>query len=474
MKGAAWRALRVVGGLALGFGAAVFAAYSALAVAYPYPLDYAEGPVLYQVSLIVRGVQTYQPLSPHLEFMIAYPPVWASLLAALVPWTGLALWPGRLVATLATLACAGLLAWMVAGETRDRGGGAVSGLLFLGIPYVLATSSIGRSDAWALLMSLAGVVTVWKTRGRGWGGPVSVLFFLLAGYTRQSNLLAGPLAAYGGLFLQGQRRRAMALAAALAVVLVAVFLALDAWTAGGFSFNTVVVPRDAYHPAVALSWVLRVVRTLPVLVGLALFFLALRLAEGRLDMPVLYLLGAAATVLLAGKTGAHVNYLLEACAALAWVAGLVWARAKRGDLSEAWGQGLLAALVAVQVVGGLSTAQGLLPKLWHYRQMLKEGRELERWIQDAEGPVVADAAAAYLVLKGQDPIWQTFGHASLVRKGLWDQGPFVDQIRRGEFALIVIQPDIAAWNWTPEMLAAVEEHYQVVAQVAGQRIYAPR
>ncbi|MGQ9458420.1 MAG: hypothetical protein ACUVS5_09075, partial [Anaerolineae bacterium] len=265
MRGAAWRALQRVGGLALGLGATVFAAYSALAVAYPYPLDYVEGPILHQVSLIVRGVQTYQPLSPHLEFMISYPPVWAYLLATLVPWTGLALWPGRLVATLATLACAGLLAWMVAGETRDRGAGAVSGLLFLGIPYVLATSSIGRSDAWALLMTLAGVVTVWKTQGRGWGGPVSVLFFVLAGYTRQSNLLAGPLAAYGGLFFRGERKRAIALAAALAAVVVAVFLALDAWTAGGFSFNTMVVPKDAYHPAVALSWVLRVVRTLPVL-----------------------------------------------------------------------------------------------------------------------------------------------------------------------------------------------------------------
>jgi len=474
MKDAAWRALRGVGWIALGLGAAAFAAYSALAVAYPYPLDYVEGPILHQVSLIVRGVQTYQPLSPDLEFMIAYPPVWAYLLAALVHLTGLALWPGRLVATLAALGSAGLLGWMVAGETRDREAGAVSGLLFLGIPYVLATSSIGRSDAWALLMSLAGVATVWKTRGRGWGGPVSVLFFLVAGYTRQSNLLAGPLAAYGGLFFQGERKRAVALAAALALVVVALFLALNAWTDGGFYFNTVVVPKDDYHPAVALSWVLRVVRTLPVLVGLALFFLALRLAERRLDMPWLYLVGAGATVLLAGKTGAHVNYLLEFCAALAWVAGLVWGQARREGLPEAWGRGLLAALLALQVVGGLSVAQGLLPKLWHYREMVAEGRELERWIGGAKGPVVADAATAYLVLKGQDPIWQTYGHTSLVRRGLWDQGPFVDQIRRGEFALIVIQPDIAAWNWTPEMLAAIEERYQVVAEVAGQRVYAPR
>ncbi|MGC8839754.1 MAG: hypothetical protein ACP5UM_15235, partial [Anaerolineae bacterium] len=437
-------------------------------------LDYTEGPILHQVSLIVRGVQTYQPLSPDLEFMIAYPPVWAYLLAGLVPLTGLALWPGRLVATLAALGSAGLLAWMVARETRDRAAGAVSGLLFLGIPYVLATSSIGRSDAWALLMSLAGVATVWKTRGRGWGGPVSVLFFLLAGYTRQSNLLAGPLSAYGGLFFRGERKRAVALAAALAVAVVVVFVTLNAWTNGGLYFNTMVVPRDDYHLGVALSWVLRVVRTLPVLVGLAVFFLALRLADGRLDAPVLYLLGAGATVLLAGKTGAHVNYLLEFCAALAWVAGLLWSQVRWEGFPALRGKALLAALLAVQVVGGLSTAQGLLPKLWHYREMVAEGRELERWIQEADGPVVADAATAYLVLKGQDPIWQTYGHASLVRRGLWDQGPFVDRIRRGEFALIIVQPDIAAWNWTPEMLAAIAERYHVVAEVAGQKVYAPR
>ncbi|MBC7224986.1 MAG: hypothetical protein H5T59_12065, partial [Anaerolineae bacterium] len=314
----------------------------------------------------------------------------------------------------------------------------------------------------------------WKTRGRGWWGLLSVACFLVAGYTRQSNLLAGPLAAYGGLFLLGERKRAIALAAVLAVAVVVAFLALNAWTDGGFYFNTMVVPRDAYRPAVALSWVLRVVRTLPVLVGLALFFLALWLAEGGEPTPGLYLLGAGATVLLAGKTGAHVNYLLEFCAALAWVAGLVWARVRRGGLPEAWVQGLLAAVLIAQVVGGLSVAQGLLPKLWHYSEMLQEGRELERWIREADGPVLADAAMAYLVLKGQDPIWQPYGHASLVRKGLWDQGPFLERIRRGEFPLIVIQPDLAAWTWTPEMLAAIAERYHVVAEVAGQRLYAPR
>lgn len=455
-------------------GGAFFLGYSALAVLYPYPLDYTEGSVLYQVRLLAQGVQTYQPLEKDPQFIIAYPPVWSYLLAALYPLTGLGLWPGRLLAILAAMVSAYLLGRMVVGETGDREGGLVSGLLFLSIPYVLATSSLNRSDAWALLMSLLGVFAVWKVQGRGPGMVLSLLFFLLAGYTRQSNLLAGPLAAYGWLFLRGERRRAVAWGLGLLAVVVGTFLALNAWTDGGLFFNTIVAPADPYHPAVALAWVLRVVQGLPVLLGLAAFFFVLCLAERRVGVAWLYLLGAGATVLLTGKIGAHVNYLLEFSAALAWVAGLVWARLKQEGFGGPLVRALLAGLLAVQVLSCLATARGLLPKLWHYGQKVQEGQTLERWIQGAGGPVLADAALGYLVLAGQDPIWQPFEHAHLVRLGLWDQEPFLERIRRGEFALIVVQPDISAWSWSPEMLEAIEARYEVVTEVAGQQIHAPR
>jgi len=469
-----WRALWYGCLAVLALGGVVFLGYSILAIVYPYPLDYTEGSVLYQVRLLTEGVQTYQPLEKDPQIIIAYPPVWPYLLAALHPLTGLGLWSARLISTLAALAAAGLLGWMVAGETGDREGGVLSGLLFLSIPYVLATSSLNRSDTWALLMSLLGIFVVWKARGRGWWPALSILFFLLAGYSRQSNLLAGPLAAYGWLFLQGERKKAIGLGLGLLAAVLVAFAVLNVWTDGGLYFNAIVAPADPFHPAVALAWVLRVVRGVPVLVGLAAFFFILRLAEKRVGIAWLYLLGAGATLLLTGKIGAHVNYLLEFSAALAWVAGLVWAYLKQEGVGEKITRGLLAALLAVQVISCLSTAQGLLPKLWHYRQMLEEGRTLETWIWEADGPMLADAALGYLVLKGQDPVWQPFEHASLIRLGLWDQTPFVQRIQRGEFALIVIQPDIAPWAWTPEMLETIASRYELVAEAAGQQVYAPR
>jgi len=38
----------------------------------------------------------------------------------------------------------------------------------------------------------------------------------------------------------------------------------------------------------------------------------------------------------------------------------------------------------------------------------------------------------------------------------------------------VTQPDIAPWAWTPEMLETIASRYELVAEAAGQQVYAPR
>jgi hypothetical protein len=133
---------------------------------------------------------------------------------------------------------------------------------------------------------------------------------------------------------------------------------------------------------------------------------------------------------------------------------------------------LVAALLAVQVLSGLSTAQGLLPKLWHYQEMRAEGDRLAALIDDADGQVLADMALGYLVIAHRSPIWQPFEHTSLALRGLWDQTEFIQRIQRREFALILIQPDLATWNWTPEMLEAITQNYLLVDEIANQQVYA--
>ncbi|NLE77739.1 MAG: cell envelope integrity protein CreD [Chloroflexi bacterium] len=472
MRGAAWWRLFRWGCLAaMALGVAVFVAYSAAAVAFPYPLDYVEGQSIYQVRLILQGVQTYQTLANDPQILVAYPPVWPHAMAAVAWLGGLGFWTGRLLSTLAVLAVAGLLGWMVAGETGDRGAGWVSGALFLSMPYVLATSCLARSDSWALLMSLLGVFVVWRSRGRGPWVWLAVLFFGLAGFTRQSNLLAGPLAACGWLWLRGQRGRALGFGLALVAAVAAAFLALNLWSDGGLFFSAFVVPADPYSPSLALSWVLRVLRTLPVFVGLAACFFFLGLAERKLGLAWVYLLGTGATVLLAGKFGSHVNYLMEFSAALAWVAGLLWARLRAESADAPWVQGLLAAVLAFGVLANLSTAQGLLPRLWNYREMAAEWAQVERYMGEAEGPVLADRAVGLLVLRGQQEIWQPFGHTSLARRGMWDQRPFVQRLERGDFPLILMDVDIADWTWTTEMRQAIAGRYELVDTQAGQWVY---
>ena len=107
---------------------------------------------------------------------------------------GPALWYGRLISLLSVAAVALFVGLTLRADQRqDRGDS--GGLIFPAMPYVVRWSSLSRVDSLGLALSWAGLFVVARWPEKRWSVFVSALLLVAAVYTRQTYILAAPLAA---------------------------------------------------------------------------------------------------------------------------------------------------------------------------------------------------------------------------------------------------------------------------------------
>ena len=277
-----------------------------------------------------------------------YPPLFPLLNSLWAQLVGPAYWYGRLTSALSALAAALFAGLIVLAITRARLAAGVTALLLLAIPYVGYWAGFARIDTLALMLSLAGLWCVVRRPNSTVGLGAAVILLAAAGFTRQTYLLAAPLASVVWLWPTG-RRRALGFAGALLATVLVTGLAVNLATAGGFWFDVVTANVNEYSLDNLIWYVVdlgkRVPILLAVLVAYAVIAIRDRPASARLMLP--YGLAAVAIAATAGKDGSSLNYLLELSAALALAADPaggpgVWSPTSAGDADRRPGPGRLA------------------------------------------------------------------------------------------------------------------------------------
>ncbi|MGH7402172.1 MAG: hypothetical protein ACREKQ_07085, partial [Candidatus Rokuibacteriota bacterium] len=115
--------------LALLGGAAVFARDGARVIAFPFPMDYGEGPLLAQTLRLGHGENIYRPDLTSPPYTVSnYPPLYPLVLSPLARLTGPAFWYGRLLSWLSIVAASILIGSILHALTRDRLAAAIGGL----------------------------------------------------------------------------------------------------------------------------------------------------------------------------------------------------------------------------------------------------------------------------------------------------------------------------------------------------------
>ncbi len=452
-------------------------------VRFPYQLDYGEAPELNRAVRLARGEPIYVDWSHPPYQMANYTPLYPAVVSLGVRVTGPDFLPGRALSFASTLGVAGLLALTARALGAGGPGALFAALLWLGAHPVWIWGAYQRVDALAMLLELAGVTVFalgWMERKARWAVWASVPLFVAAAYTRQTSI-AGAFACYGYLLFRRPRLAAAAIAAYGALGLG--LLELGQLATGGLMWKHIV---EGNLNAWSLETFRRYAKPLWELQSWAFVLAGVGLALGahrwRSQLPLLYLLAAAATTLTVGKIGAYVNYLFPLCAALALCAGLALGELARLHLRPAllWYVPQIAVSLGI-VVGVRAMDRRAWPDLYRVEPAagaLESARQAQEYVARLSGDVFSEDMA-FTVTTGKRIYLQPFEFSQLAHQGAWDQRPLLDDVRTGRFVAAVLRFDLAgdpSWHaerLTDELLAALREAYVPAAVYGDYYIYRP-
>ena len=452
----AWMAFALFAGLL----AAIAVARWAWAVTLGGPIVYGEGAVAH-AAILARDGAEYAIYEPPVFVAASYTPLYYHVTSLGDPFV----W-GRVVSITSTLFVALAIAW------RARAAGALVALAlaagWLALAPVAVWGPVVRVDLLALALTVAAVLAAERAAGRGDGWAVLAgVLIALAVATKPTAALPG--LAVGAWYILARRPRAAGAYATGGIVTTA--LALIA-TPGGLAairrnvIDNNVLPWNA-EPVLLLLAVTLFVLGVPVIAAFAL-----RAARGPIAA---YLVGAIGIVVLGGREGASINYLLDlSAAALLVLAGI----APRLALTP-----LAPGLAAAQLLAGIFLldpfgAPGRVGTgAWAPPERIAVARTLPA------GPVLAEESGL-LVAQGRDPIVDDlFLWSRLADRGTIDREPLLSVIRAGSFVRVVSEVDLAALSsatayqrqrWPAWLAGAVLERYTIDRREGGLHIYRPR
>lgn len=503
----------------------LFVVWSVRAVGYPFELDYGEGPILSQTKVLMSGHSIYQ--DPHqFPYTIGnYPPVYhyVSGIISLIIKSELA--AGRLVSVLSSISIAVVVGFVVAVCSRVKRdtliAAVIAGSAFLSTRPVFFWGVLMRVDMLAIFFSVLGVSAYLKWRTDDRKVYISLLFFLLAAYTKQSTI-AGAAACLVAEILYNPNR-GLKLAAVFAAAGTVVFGVVNLLTHGQFYFHLIKANQNAFswsdvHNYLGdLGSLHSVLLVLSALGGLVCIRRVIKPDAGKPAIeslvPVLYLLFAFLTSLTIGKVGSSVNYFVELMAAISICLGIALTEARRlaGQAADAQPGKAVALGTAAVIIPAFLIFQAYrlehTPSYVLYGQefnMLKSvrnllfhdtrtndwvwfpesgaeyaGTEILARVMNAEGPVISEVMT-YLPLAGKPIVFQPFELTQLTYEQKWDQTEFIDRIWNGEFPLIMLQFDVYSdpgWRYsrfTPEVVDVIRERYELLDKIGDLWLYIPR
>lgn len=293
-------------------------------VRYPYELEQLEGSVFLAALRVFHGQAVY--VRPSLGFVpYMYPPGFYWVTAALGHVAGMSLVTMRLVSTLSTVGCFGVLFALVHWETRRTLAALAAAGLYAGCyPLCNGWFDLGRLDSFFVLLVLLSLVATRRAH------PVlAALLWSAAFLTKQSIL---PVAFVMMAVDWRRPRRTLGGLVALAAFMGGAVVWLDRCTQGWFRFYVFAVPRansDIRAHTLALFWPQSMLRPLALalmVIAAAVVFTRPSLRSARTRF---YLATCSVMVVfwvVDAHAGSTVNALMPVYAVVALLFGLAIAR----------------------------------------------------------------------------------------------------------------------------------------------------
>jgi hypothetical protein len=429
-----------------------------LALVNRTPVLYGEGAVANAARLARDGV-AYLDLDPDRFVAANYPPLYFHLASIGDPFVS-----GRVASIAATLMVGAIV--FATARPAGRLAAAALGAGWLALAPVMIWGPAIKPDLVALALTAVAVFTLDRRRELA---PLAGFALVFAALAKPTALL--PAAALVAWLAWSDRSTLarFAFGAAVAAVAAAVTVYLDS------------VPDVWRHVVTwnALSWsfegAVQVAVIGIVVIGVPLGIAALTRSVG--GARAAYLAGALAIVVLGGREGATINYLLDFTVAIMLSIAAIAPRLRPSVFVPL---ALLAQLVVgTLVLDPLRVIPGRVPTTGAWSDLLRGGSIAFR----TDGRYLVEDAGL-LAKSGISPVVDDlFLWSRLVERGIISADPIVNQVREGRIDSVIAQtelehldvaPGFERQRWAGILVRAVLDRYRLAQHVGDVWIYEPR
>ncbi|MGH2471620.1 MAG: hypothetical protein ACRDG6_04360 [Candidatus Limnocylindria bacterium] len=431
-----------------------------VALANRTPVLYGEGAVANAARLARDGV-AYLDADPERFVAANYPPLYFHLASVGDPFVS-----GRLASIAATLGVAALV--FVTARPAGRLAAAALAAGWLALAPVMIWGAALKPDLVALGLTAVAVVLLDRRRELA---PIAGFALVFAALAKPTALLPG-VALVGWLAWSDRATLVRCgFGVAVAVFAAAVTVYLDS------------VPDVWRHVVTwnALSWSLD--QAVPVaIIGLVVIGVPLAVApltRAFSGARAAYLAGALAIVVLSGREGATINYVLDLTVATALSLAAIARRLRAGALFPTLALAQL--LLATAIIDPLRVVPGRVPLTGAWGD---PSRAAIIAAEVASGDPLLVEDSGLLVARGAAPtVDDLFLWSRLVERGTIDAGPILRQIANARFRAVVSEADLEHLDaapaferqrWTATLVQAVLEHYRLERHEGPLWIYVRR
>lgn len=440
---------------------------TALALNYRFSLDYGEG-IVWQQTLLMFGPRMYSP-SPDLPFIVFhYPPLFHTVVRALMALGWDPLFSGRLVSVTASAVSAFLIGTMIMLGTRSPRTvstiviAVTMAALFLCLNPVRTWGVWMRVDMLAIALGLTGTIVLIRSRCSLVGTTIALLLCVASVFTKQTQIPAG-ISVFAVALICAPRTTILAAAVAGSIGITCA--AMLEWVTGGFFKNIIAYNINPLSIGDALHkiWLERELAPIVFLMVVALAQIGLstiretgwaglrsrdRLAITETVLLIHFPL-AALSALQILKDRSSNNYFIDFLAIGCVLIGIALCRSPMKTL-----------VIAVTLLA-LSTAN-LRPRFFlpeKLTQVLRSNESLVRRIAAADRPVISDDMV--LVLRaGKSLIYEPAIVRVLVAQGKWDPTPLLMMLHDHGLAFALTYT--SGGESGPLVMKTIENAYPVI------------
>ncbi|MBW4436153.1 MAG: phospholipid carrier-dependent glycosyltransferase [Pleurocapsa minor GSE-CHR-MK-17-07R] len=495
---------------------AVYVAFAANLIQFPFDYDQGEGFELVDTIMFSQGQWPYQDTDTFPFYSSNYPPLFHVIAAPFVWLFGPGYWYGRLLGFLGTLITAAAIGYAVYREGGSRTIGVLSALAFLASNTVYHIGPLFRQHMTMVMFETLAAVILARAcdipdqRQRRIALGLGLVAILCAGYTKQlAYATAGAACLF--LFIRGPRR-AIIWTAILGVIGGAIFLWLNIATNGQWWLQTISANVNEFYADQTIGLYRLWFSLHGFLIVPAALLVVYELYFSRLSFYSVWFIAAVANAALSGKWGAGDSYFATSIAAMCILSGIFAARSIRADWTfpdNYLTRGVIAplrraapalAMIALIVVplgylgyaratlkmptdgafAPIATVLGLTPNadnnfydsagriaggyadIGHFTSQadIDAGWRIVERVRQAPGLVLSEEAA-FTIYADRPVITNPTQLLNLWLNNQWDSSELVGMLENREFGLIVLR----AQFYPTDVLIAIGQHYEQVDSI---------